>query len=125
MKLPTRMLFLILLWASPLVGVQAVSAGQTSPPTQPPPPSETQHAKPISPNTPPPPPPPETRADMPIDPSTPPPPPPDDTAAKPEAESAEPAFDPYHAQRSLNVGTFYLKTGKYDAAIDRFQEAAR
>ncbi len=29
-----------------------------------------------------------------------------------------------HAQRSINVGTFYLNKGIYDAAIDRFIEAA-
>ena len=33
-------------------------------------------------------------------------------------------FDPLHAQRSLEVGTFYLKKGSYDAAIDRFEEAS-
>jgi tetratricopeptide (TPR) repeat protein len=57
----------------------------------------------------------------PIDPSTPPPPPPDDAVAAPAA----PVFDPLHAGRSLDIGTFYLKKGNYDAAIDRFQEAAR
>jgi tetratricopeptide (TPR) repeat protein len=49
-----------------------------------------------------------------ISPTTPPPPPP-----------SEPAFDPYHAAKSLEVGTFYLKKGRVDAAIDRFQEAAQ
>jgi tetratricopeptide (TPR) repeat protein len=49
-----------------------------------------------------------------ISPSTPPQPPP-----------AEPVFDPYHAQKSIEIGTFYLKKGKYEAAIDRFREAAR
>jgi Flp pilus assembly protein TadD len=29
-----------------------------------------------------------------------------------------------HADRSLDVGNFYLKKGEYDAAIDRFEEAA-
>jgi tetratricopeptide (TPR) repeat protein len=33
-------------------------------------------------------------------------------------------FDPLHAQRSLDIGTFYLKKGAYDAAIDRLVEAA-
>ena len=47
-----------------------------------------------------------------ISPSTPPPPPP-----------AEPAFDPYHAEKSMEIGTFYFKKGNYDAAIDRFEEA--
>jgi tetratricopeptide (TPR) repeat protein len=63
-----------------------------------------------------------------IDPSKPPPPPPPEApAAPPEsaepAESSEPAFDPLHAQRSLEIGTFYLKKGNYDAAIDRFEDA--
>lgn len=47
-----------------------------------------------------------------IAPYVPPPPPP-------------PVFDPYHAQKSIEIGTFYLKKGKYSAAIDRFREAAR
>jgi tetratricopeptide (TPR) repeat protein len=33
--------------------------------------------------------------------------------------------DPYHAQKSLDVGKFYLKKGDVDAAIERFQEAIR
>lgn len=74
----------------------------------------------------------------------PPPPPPEDqpsepppktgdrpTLSKRASESAEPAlppapvWDPLHAHKSVEVGTFYLKKGDYDAAIDRFQEAAR
>jgi tetratricopeptide (TPR) repeat protein len=55
-----------------------------------------------------------------IDPSIPPPPP---TEAPPEP--AKPVFDPLHAEKSIEVGTFYLKKGKYDAAIDRFEEATR
>ncbi len=31
--------------------------------------------------------------------------------------------DPYHAEKSLEIGKFYMKKGKYDAAIERFQEA--
>jgi tetratricopeptide (TPR) repeat protein len=62
-----------------------------------------------------------------IDPSTPPPPPP--AEAPPEspapAAPAEPVFDPLHAQRSIEIGTFYLKKGNYDAAIDRFMDATR
>jgi tetratricopeptide (TPR) repeat protein len=58
-----------------------------------------------------------------ISPSTPPPPPP------PPAEIAptppEPVFDPLHAEKSIEVGTFYLKKGSYDAAIDRFMDATR
>ena len=41
------------------------------------------------------------------------------------AAPAEPAFDPYHAEKDIEVGTFYMKKGSYDAAIDRFEEAAR
>jgi hypothetical protein len=57
-----------------------------------------------------------------------------DTAAGPakpaEADAAPsapaaPVFDPLHADKSMDVGTFYLKKGDYDAAIDRFEEAAR
>ena len=33
-------------------------------------------------------------------------------------------FDPLHAGRSVDIGTFYLKKGAYDAAIDRFVEAS-
>jgi tetratricopeptide (TPR) repeat protein len=35
----------------------------------------------------------------------------------------EPVFDPLHAEKSMEVGTFYLKKGNYDAAIDRFMDA--
>jgi tetratricopeptide (TPR) repeat protein len=59
-----------------------------------------------------------------IDPSTPPPPPPAEAPPEPPAP-AEPVFDPLHAQKSIDVGTFYLKKGNYDAAIDRFMDAAR
>jgi tetratricopeptide (TPR) repeat protein len=66
---------------------------------------------------------PSTRAQQ-IDPSTPPPPPPAEAPPEPPAP-AEPVFDPLHAQRSIEVGTFYLKKGNYDAAIDRFMDATR
>jgi tetratricopeptide (TPR) repeat protein len=55
-----------------------------------------------------------------ISPSTPPPPPPAETPPAPP----EPAFDPFHAEKSIEVGTFYMKKGSYDAAIDRFMDAA-
>jgi len=72
----------------------------------------------ISPSTPPPPPPSET---PPVSPSTPPRPPP----AEASPEPAAPVFDPLHAERSIEIGTFYLKQGHYDAAIDRFEDATR
>jgi tetratricopeptide (TPR) repeat protein len=59
-----------------------------------------------------------------IDPSTPPPPPPAEAPPEPPAP-AEPVFDPLHAQKSIDIGTFYLKKGNYDAAIDRFIDATR
>ncbi len=37
----------------------------------------------------------------------------------------EQAFDPYHAEKSVQIGEFYMKKGNYDAAIDRFQDATR
>src|SRR3984893_2729155 len=74
-------------------------------------------AQQISPSTPPPPPPAET---PPISPSPPPPPPAEVTPAPPEH-----VFDPLHAEKSIEVGTFYLKKGNYDAAIDRFMDATR
>lgn len=62
---------------------------------------------------------------QPIDPSVPPPPPrEEDAAPETPAAPAAPAFDPLHAQRSLDVGKFYLNKGSYDAAIDRFIEAS-
>jgi tetratricopeptide (TPR) repeat protein len=45
----------------------------------------------------------------------------------PPAEPAppKPVWDPLHAAKSIEVGKFYLKKGKYGAAINRFREAAR
>lgn len=43
----------------------------------------------------------------------------------PKPPPPPPVFDPYRAQKSIEIGTFYLKKGKYGAAIDRFREAAR
>jgi tetratricopeptide (TPR) repeat protein len=34
-------------------------------------------------------------------------------------------WDPLKANKDMEVGTFYFKKGQYDAAIDRFEEAAR
>ena len=68
---------------------------------------------------------PSSRAQQ-ISPSTPPPPPPaEELPAPPAPVSAEPVFDPLHAEKSIEVGTFYLRKGNYDAAIDRFLDATR
>jgi len=53
-----------------------------------------------------------------ISPSTPPPPP----AETPPVPAAS-VFDPFHAEKSIEIGTFYMKKGNYDAAIDRFMDA--
>jgi tetratricopeptide (TPR) repeat protein len=101
------------------------------------------HAQQINPREPPPPPPaapadasatppasspaPAVHTDakpQPIDPTVPPLPPLEDAASEAPAAPAGPVFDPLHAQRSLNVGRFYLNKGSYDAAIDRFIEAS-
>jgi tetratricopeptide (TPR) repeat protein len=43
----------------------------------------------------------------------------------PPPASAEPTYDPLRANKSIEIGTFYLKRGNYDAAIERFQDATR
>lgn len=43
-------------------------------------------------------------------------------AAAPDANALP---DPLHAKKSLEVGDFYMKKGEVDAAIDRYEEAAR
>ena len=53
----------------------------------------------------------------------PPPPPPAEPAPPPEPP--KPAFDPLRANKSLEVGSFYMKRGNYDAAIDRFTDATQ
>jgi len=64
--------------------------------------------------------------DKPIDTSAEPPKPPDPSSASEAAAApAQQEFDPLHAERSLEVGSFYYKKGELDAAVDRFQEAAR
>lgn len=36
-----------------------------------------------------------------------------------------PAWDPFHAEQDIEVGTFYLHKGDTDAAIARFEDAIR
>lgn len=45
------------------------------------------------------------------------------TEPAPAPAPAQPTFDPLRANKSIEVGTFYMKRGNYDAAIDRFQDA--
>ncbi len=37
----------------------------------------------------------------------------------------EPVFEPYKAEKDVEVGTFYLKKKNYDAAIERFLHALK
>ena len=37
----------------------------------------------------------------------------------------EPVFEPFKAEKSVEVGVFYLKKKNYDAAIERFLDALR
>jgi len=43
----------------------------------------------------------------------------------PPPAPAEPTYDPLRANKSVEIGMFYLKRGNYDAAIERFQDATR
>jgi tetratricopeptide (TPR) repeat protein len=75
----------------------------------------------------------ESSSKRPIDPSVPPPPPDDPAPAAKDAgglkdktdkdQAPLPAFNPVAAQKDIEVGTYYMKTGDLDAAIDRFHDA--
>jgi hypothetical protein len=137
MKRPAFIVFGVLL----LAGAHSVCAQQINPRVPPPPPpAETPAAPATTPaggsNSAPAAPSPDSSSaaapssaasqstPQPIDPSIPPLPPPEDSGPDPVAVPSGPVFDPLHAQRSLDIGTFYLKKGSYDAAIDRFIEAS-
>ncbi|MBZ5645140.1 MAG: tetratricopeptide repeat protein [Acidobacteriia bacterium] len=107
----------LLLAAAPSLGARQIDPSKAPPP----PPPEAPAAQPANSGATTPPP--AAPAAQPMDPSTPPPPPSTD-APDAFADPSEPVFDPLHAERSMDVGTYYLKTGKIDAAIDRFLEAA-
>ncbi len=47
------------------------------------------------------------------------------TAAIPPPPPEEHAFDPLRAAKSLEVGRYYLNKHNYDAAIERFLDAAK
>jgi len=42
---------------------------------------------------------------------------------EPPPAPVEPTYDPLRANKSVEIGAFYLKRGNYDAAIERFQDA--
>ena len=50
-------------------------------------------------------------------------PPPPYVEPAPPPTPPEPTYDPLRAQKSIEIGTFYMKRGNYDAAIERFQDA--
>jgi tetratricopeptide (TPR) repeat protein len=61
-------------------------------------------------------------------------PPDDDSTKKDTAHTSkagvlppenDPAWDPFHAQQDIDVGTFYMHKGDMDAAISRFEDAIR
>ena len=47
------------------------------------------------------------------------------TEPAPPPAPPEPTYDPLRADKSVQIGTFYMKRGNYDAAIERFQDATR
>jgi len=49
----------------------------------------------------------------------------DDDKSKGSAskDPSQPRFDPLRAEKDIEVGTYYMKKGNLDAAIDRFQDA--
>jgi len=53
------------------------------------------------------------------------PPTPPPAEPEPPPEPPKPVFDPLRANKSLEVGSFYMKRGNYDAAIDRFTDATQ
>jgi len=107
-----------------LAGTRSLGAQQINPrDPPPPPPAETPPVSTTAPTAAPTSAPPSA-ASQPIDPSIPPLPPSADSEPEPPAAPSGPVFDPLHAERSIDIGTFYLKKGSYDAAIDRFVEAS-
>ena len=53
------------------------------------------------------------------------PPTPPPAEPPPPPEPPKPVFDPLRANKSIEIGNFYMKRGNYDAAIDRFTDATQ
>jgi hypothetical protein len=113
-----RPAYIVLFGIFLFAGARPLSAQQINPRIPPPPPSPPADTPAAPPSVPTP------AATQPIDPTIPPPPPLEDSTPDPPAPPSGPVFDPLHAERSLEVGRFYLNKGAYDAAIDRFVEAS-
>ena len=135
MRLSTaKFAFLTLLLAArpavPVCFAQQDQPQQSQPPSTPPQQEPQQPAKPQ-----PPPSPPRNQDDSNQESSSKKVLPPDDESAKKETAHAskpgvlppedDPAWDPFHAQQDIDVGTFYMHKGDIDAAISRFEDAIR
>jgi tetratricopeptide (TPR) repeat protein len=135
MRLSTaKFAFLTLLLAGrpavPVCFAQQDQPQQSQPPSTPPQQEPQQPAKPQPPPSPPP-----NQDDSRQESSSKKVLPPDDESAKKETARAskpgvlppedDPAWDPFHAQQDIDVGTFYMHKGDIDAAISRFEDAIR
>jgi len=135
MRLSTaKFAFLTLLLAArpavPVCFAQQDQPQQSQPPSTPPQQEPQQPAKPQPPPSPPP-----NQDDSRQESSSKKVLPPDDESAKKETARAskpgvlppedDPAWDPFHAQQDIDVGTFYMHKGDIDAAISRFEDAIR
>ena len=99
-----------------LLAALAVSQTKQIDPSVPPPPPAASSASKSSPSP--------GAPSAKIDPTVPPPAPADESEEEPSKPDL-PTYDPLGAERSIEVGQFYLKQGNYDAAIDRFIEATK
>ena len=135
MRLSTAKFAFLTLWlaalpAVPVCFAQQDQPQQSQPPSTPPQQEPQQPAKPQPPPSPPP-----NQDDSNQESSSKKVLPPDDESAKKETAHAskpgvpppedDPAWDPFHAQQDIDVGTFYMHKGDIDAAISRFEDAIR
>ena len=135
MRLSTAKFAFLTLWlaalsAVPVCFAQQDQPQQSQPPSTPPQQEPQQPAKPQPPPSPPP-----NQDDSNQESSSKKVLPPDDESAKKETARAskpgvlppedDPAWDPFHAQQDIDVGTFYMHKGDIDAAISRFEDAIR
>jgi tetratricopeptide (TPR) repeat protein len=135
MRLSTaKFAFLTLLLAA-LPAVPVCFAQQDQPQQSQPPSTPPQQEPPKPPKPQPPPSPPPNQDDSNQESSSKKVLPPDDESVKKETAHAskpgvlppedDPAWDPFHAQQDIDVGTFYMHKGDIDAAISRFEDAIR
>jgi tetratricopeptide (TPR) repeat protein len=105
--------------------VLAASAARAQDPTKPPPPPPAQPPAQSNGQAPPPAAGESSSRNTPDGLGSSPPPPPSKSAGAPsDTDAALPPFNPLEAEKDVEVGQFYLKQGKYDAAIERFKDAS-